>query len=199
MRARRFGLALLLAIPALPALAQEKQCLPAGARYIKDNFIVRSELISQGGVPDPLLGCKWRNAETGENVWVRVMSGMTPLDQAKAAEAKQAQQNDVSGPLPKGVYLCDAPINVGGMIMGSPQTGPMFGLYDERRYRDYDGGTGNYRYDAGSNLLQMTSGPLNGMRYRRTGATLFKPLNDKGEEGGIRCLHAPSKSMQGRW
>lgn len=197
MRAIRLIILLLTIGFSLATQAQEKQCLPAGARYIKNNFIQTSELVSLGGTPDPLLGCKWRNAQTGEDVWVRVMAGMTPADQAKASEAKQAA--DLSAPPSKGVYLCDAPINVGGMIMGSPQTGPMFGLYDERRYRDYDGGTGNYRYDTTKNELQMTTGPLNGMRYRRADTKLFKPLNDKGEEGGTRCLHAPSKSMQGRW
>lgn len=174
-----------------PAAAQEA-CPPAGKRFINDNVMQRSEIVSTG-IRDPLLGCKFRQPD-GKDIHLRYLASLTPVEQVKQEAAP-----NLSAPPPVGVYACDAPINIGGMIMGSPQTGLMFGLYDARRYRDFDGGSGAYQFDTASAELRMTSGPLKGQRYRRTDDKLFKPLNDKGEEGGIRCLHAPSKSMQGRW
>ncbi len=183
---------LLATASALPAAAQE-ECPAAGRRFISDNVMQRSEVVSLGE-RDPLLGCKFRRTEDGKELHFRYIAGLTPVEQIKPV----AKPNLTAAP-PVGVYSCDAPINIGGMIMGSPQSGLMFGLFDARRYRDFDGGTGAYQFDAASTELRMTSGPLKGQRYRRTGDTLFKPLNDRGEEGGIRCVHTPAKSMQGRW
>lgn len=191
MRRAVLVLPLLAAGFAAPVAAQEA-CPAAGKRFINDNVMQRSEIVSTG-VRDPLLGCKFRQAD-GREIHLRYLASLTPVEQVKQEAAP-----NLTAPPPVGVYACDAPINVGGMIMGSPQSGLMFGLFDARRYRDFDGGTGAYQFDAASTELRMTSGPLKGQRYRRTGDTLFKPLNDKGEEGGIRCVHAPGKSMQGRW
>jgi hypothetical protein len=52
-----------------------------------------------------------------------------------------------------GVYECNGSHGI--------QTGPTVGVIDARRYRDFDGGTGTFRYDATSNLLEIASGPLN--------------------------------------
>lgn len=186
-------LALLLAAGFNSPAAAQETCPPAGRRFISDNVMQRVEVISTGD-RDPLLGCKFRPADGGKDMYFRYLGSLTPVEQVKREPVP-----NLTTPPPAGVYVCDAPINIGGMIMGSPQTGLMFGLYDARRYRDFDGGTGAYQFDGASAELRMTSGPLKGQRYRRTGDTLFKPLNDRGEEGGIRCLHSPGKSMQGRW
>jgi len=194
MRRAILGLALLpLAGIAVPAAAAEEPCPAAGRRFISDNVMERTEVISTGQ-RDALLGCLFRRADGGKDVHYRYVNMLTPVEQVKPLA-----KPDLGSPPSTGVYACDAPINIGGMIMGSPQTGLMFGLIDQRRYRDFDGGTGNYNFDGVQNLLTMTSGPLKGQRYRRTDAKLFKPLNDAGEEGGIRCLHSPSKALNGRW
>lgn len=93
--------------------------------------------------------------------------------------------------VPPGVYECNGPHGV--------QTGPTLGVMDARRYRDFDGGTGTFRYDATSKLLEIASGPLKGMRYRRTGETLLRPLGDKDHIGPIACPLNRSKSLGGRW
>lgn len=100
-------------------------------------------------------------------------------------------------PIPAGVYECDAPINVGGMMMGSPQTGLMFGVTGPAAYRDFNGGKGGFALSG--DLLTMTSGPLKGTRYRRQGPTLFRPLNAAGAIGPTRCLLNKSKTLTGRW
>jgi hypothetical protein len=97
----------------------------------------------------------------------------------------------ISVKVPTGVYECNGPYGV--------QTGTMLGVIDARRYRDFDGGTGTYRYDPTSKLLEIASGPLNGMRYRRTGEALLRPLGDKGQMGPIVCPLNPGKSLGGRW
>lgn len=185
--------ALLLAGYVQPALARDEPCPPAGGRFVSNNFVQKSTLESLGE-RDPLLGCKFRRLEDGSMMHFNYLGTLTPLDQVKP-EPKQ----DLVGAPPTGVYACDAPINVGGMIMGSPQTGVMFGLIDQKRYRAFDGGTGAYQFDPGKSLLTMTSGPLKGQRYLRSDTRIFKPLNDAGSVGSISCPLSPSKPINGRW
>lgn len=187
-----------VAAPAAHAAAGAATCPPAGARFEKDNFLEKSILTSLGGPPDPLIGCKYRS-QTGEIVYFRPESQMTPLGKAGSAAGTTTSATAAvpAGPPPLGVYECDAPTSVSGMIMGAPSTGFMFGLTSRATYRDFDGGRGSYRY-AGTTLT-MTTGPLKGVRYRRTGTTLFKPLDAKGAQGSIRCILNRAKSLTGRW
>ncbi len=101
------------------------------------------------------------------------------------------------GPIPTGVYECDAPANFGGSVMGAPTTGLFFGVTGPGAYRDFDGGRGAFSLNG--DVLTMTSGPLRGTRYRRQGATLFRPLNAQGQVGPIRCVLNRAKSLNGRW
>lgn len=101
------------------------------------------------------------------------------------------------GPIQIGVYECDQPISIGGMIMGSPVPGPMFGVTGPGAYRDFNGGTGSFSFSGG--ILTMTSGPLRGTRYQRSDATLFHPLDAKGQRGSIRCVLNKRKDLRGRW
>ncbi|TAD82097.1 MAG: hypothetical protein EAY70_04025 [Sphingomonadales bacterium] len=103
----------------------------------------------------------------------------------------------VRGPIPVGVYECDSPQMIGGMVMPSPSTGHMFGVFGPGSYRDFDGGRGAFTFSGG--ILTMTSGPLKGIRYRREAERLFYPLNEKGERGAIRCVLNRAKSLKGRW
>lgn len=196
------ALAALFAAPA-PAAAQTA-CPPAGTRYISDNFVVRVEVVSMGGEMNPTLGCQWRRQTDGEVIWLNLGATMTPVRTAAPASKAPASKAPASkapagapGVLPVGVYECDAPIDVGGMMMGSPQTGLMFGVTGPGAYRDYNGGTG--RFALAGNLLTMTSGPLQGQRYRREGERLFKPLNAAGATGPIRCIFNPAKRLNSRW
>ncbi|WP_374633938.1 hypothetical protein [Ferrovibrio sp.] len=194
MRALFAVTALLLAGYLQPALARDEPCPPAGERFFSNNYVQKSTLESRGE-RDPLLGCKFTRLEDGSAVHLRYMGSLTPLDQVKP-EPKQ----DLVGAPPAGVYACDAPISIGGMIMGSPQTGLMFGLIDQKRYRNFDGGTGAYRFDPAQRLLTMTSGPLKGQRYLRSDTSIFKPLNDAGSlTGNISCPLSPAKPINGRW
>ncbi|MBU7581220.1 MAG: hypothetical protein KAF27_12285, partial [Porphyrobacter sp.] len=91
-----------------------------------------------------------------------------------------------SGSIPVGVYECDSPQMVGGMVMPNPSTGHMFGVLGPGTYRDFNGGRGAFTFAGG--ILTMTTGPLKGVRYRREAERLFYPLNEKGERGAIRCV-----------
>ncbi len=176
----------------LPMASHATTCPPAGERYISDNFVRRSEIVSLGSAHDGTLGCKWQR-DDGKEIWLDFGPTVKPIAQANARDAAlQADKEKAnSQTIQFGVYECNGPHGV--------QTGPMFGLIDGRRYRDFDGGTGTYRYDATSALLEMSSGPLTGMRYRRTGDTLFKPLGEKGQTGPIVCPIHRGKSISGKW
>lgn len=185
----------LLAAVVLLALALPSQaatCPPAGARYVADNFVQRSEVVSLGSAHNATLGCKWRR-DDGQEIWLNLGPTVTPLAETQARDAAvRADKDKARSPtVHMGVYECNGP--------GGVQTGPTFGLIDARRYRDFDGGTGTYRYDGGSSLLEMSSGPLKGMRYRRTGDILFRPLGDKGQIGPIACPINRGKSITGKW
>lgn len=101
--------------------------------------------------------------------------------------------------LPLGVYACDAPMMMGGMVVPDPQTGPMFGVTGPGRYRDFDGGTG--RFSISDHILTMDSGPLAGTRYRQDPEmeTYFQVLGPDGEPGGTRCVLNPDKDINGPW
>ena len=108
--------------------------------------------------------------------------------------------SEAEGPvLPLGVYACDAPMMMGGMVVPDPQTGPMFGVTGPGRYRDYDGGTG--RFELSDHILTMTSGPIEGTRYRQDPEmeTYFQLLDETGEVGSIRCVLDEAKDINGTW
>lgn len=93
------------------------------------------------------------------------------------------------GPLKLGVYGCD-----------SPQLGiradVMIGLLDERNYRHFDGGQGRYRYDPKTAVLEITSGPVKGIRYRRFSETAFRVLEIDGDANtSTRCIFNPAKNV----
>lgn len=195
---------LMAGLLAAATTASAQSCPPAGARYISDNFVARVEIVSLGTAQKhPTLGCEWRRVSDGQQIWLNLGATVTPMAPAKggakaagvgerpAGGAPGAQAAQAAGPLTRGVYECDGP--------GGVMTGPMFGLVDDRRYRDFDGGTGSWQFEADSATLVMTSGPLKGTRYKRQAATLFRPLNAQGQIGPIRCILNKGKSLTGRW
>ena len=112
---------------------------------------------------------------------------------------EEAGAEPLSAVLPLGVYECDAPSMMNGMVIPNPQTGPMFGVTGPGRYRDYDGGEG--RFDLADHVLTMTSGPLEGTRYRQDPEleTYFQLLDEAGEATGIRCVLNEARDIDGRW
>lgn len=165
-----------------------------GSVYSYDKGMIR--LTSEGGMADNIGRCYYK--DTKGTVWKldvatpmkKVAAGSPPLPAPALAPAL------TSAP-PIGVYECDAPHMIGGMVMPNPQPGLYFGLKSGSTYRHFDGGTGSYSFSNG--VLTMTTGPLKGVKYRRTDPTVFKPLDAKGELGSIRCVHNPNKSLTGRW
>ncbi|MBX3593814.1 hypothetical protein [Sphingomonas sp.] len=206
-----FVAAFVVAFAAVTPIAARAQtsCPPAGAVfeyhdsyqgsvYSYDKGWVR--VVSLGGARDNLGRCYFR-AVNG-TIWK--LAADAPLRRASATSmpsqrptAPPAAAAGPGGPIPVGVYECDAPITIGGMVMGSPQTGLMFGIFGPGSYRDFNGGRGTYTMTG--NILRMTSGPLAGTRYERQEATYFKPLNAQGKTGSIRCVLNKSKSLNGRW
>jgi hypothetical protein len=191
------------ALTPTPALAQQS-CPAAGMQfdhhnkyegtvYTKDNGWVR--LTSKGGLVDYSNRCHYSDA--AGQLWKLDVG--TPLRKVAAGTPPPAKPAEpaLAGPIANGVYECDSPQMIGGMVMPSPSTGHMFGVTGPGTYRDFNGGRGSFSFAAG--ILTMTSGPLKGIRYRREAATLFYPLNAKGERGSIRCVLNRSKSLTGRW
>lgn len=175
------------------AKAQFSSCPPVGTQFILDNANIRVTVTSISPTPVEK-SCAFRQNDDGTVHWKRYMSSLTPAGPAARAAVPAAE---AFGPLQGGVYACDMPISIGGMMQGTPATGPMFGVTGPGRYRDFNGGTGTFALNG--NILTMTTGPLKGTRYRREGATYFKPMNARGETGSIRCILNRYKSLNGRW
>ncbi len=174
--------------------AQADGCPAKGEQFIKDNFLVKWTITSTGEAIDPLLGCPFTNQD-GERHYERL--NMIPYlkKASKAPEIKPKTQG--FGPLAIGVYECDVPISIGGMIQGTPSTGHFFGLYDGKNYRDFNGKKGTYKLNG--DILAMVTGPLKGIKYKRTGAKFFKPMDKNGSIGSISCHHTKAKSLKGKW
>jgi len=200
----------LLLAAAGPALATT--CPPKGARYVADNFVRRDEIVSLGSAHNPTLGCQWLRVTDNQEIWLNLGATVTPLAGATPPAAARpatptpatapsgtAPSGSASGAIERGVYACDMGFMSGGVVMALPQTGAMFGIVDDRTYRDFNGGTGAYRYEAATSELVMTSGPLRAQRYKRSGATAFKPMDARGATGPINCPLNRSKPMDGKW
>lgn len=191
----------LISAVAFSSAAQAQECPAAGARYVSDNFVRVSRLTSLGGKMDDTLGCRWRRDEDGQVIWLSLGPTLKPLNEAaKPAGGGTASRPAAAAPggaIPGGVYECDTPISIGGLIQGTPATGPMFGVTGPGTYRDFDGGTG--RFQLAGDILTMTSGPLQGTRYQRQSETVFRPLNAAGKTGPIICRLNRSKPLTGRW
>jgi hypothetical protein len=82
-----------------------------------------------------------------------------------------------AAPPPVGVYGCFG------------QYGPAypmyFGLLDGARYANFDGLTGRYKLTG--DVLEMTDGPLKGVKYKRTGEQAFRMLDGKGNVTAYTC------------
>lgn len=187
-----------------PSAQAQQSCPPAGTQfdyhdqykgtvYSYDNGWIR--VTSKGGTVDYSNRCHYVDAEGKE--WKLYVT--EPLRKVAAGAPHPAKPADpvFNGPIPVGVYECDVPQMIGGMVMPSPSTGHMFGVFGPGSYRDFNGGRGAFSFAGG--ILTMTSGPLKGIRYRRAGDTLFYPINAKGERGSIRCVLNKAKSLNGRW
>eukprot|EP01035_Chromulina_nebulosa_P035032 gene35032-47071_t len=108
------------------------------------------------------------------------------------------EAGDSGGPvLPLGVYVCDSTQMIGGMVMPQPEPVFMFGVTGPGRYRAFDGGSGRFGITDG--ILTMTSGPLEGTRYRQDSETYFQPIDDDGQPSGIRCVHSATKDIDQPW
>lgn len=187
-------IALLPVVAFLGGTAFAEGCPPKGEKFIKDSYVVRWVITSTGEPMDPLLGCPFTN-ENGERHYERL--NMIAYLPKASKPPKPAPPVAINGALSMGVYECEVPISIGGMVQGTPSTGHFFGLIDGKNYRDFNGKNGTYSLNG--DILTMVSGPLKGVKYKRLGAKFFKPLDKNGAIGSISCKHNASKSLKGIW
>jgi hypothetical protein len=110
---------------------------------------------------------------------------------------------------PTGVYACYearytqgapgcVPSSIGCFGMAIVVTPVMyFGLVDGQNYLDYDGHGGHYAYNAGTGIIAMTDGSLNGVQYKRVADWSFRRL-DKGKETSFTCPLDSKKDVHHR-
>ncbi|MGB4117881.1 MAG: hypothetical protein WBK51_15180 [Polaromonas sp.] len=78
-------------------------------------------------------------------------------------------------------------------------TGAYFGIVDGSSYRNFDGKTGRYSFDASTGVLRMTSGSSKGMAYKLMPQGNFRVLGEKDKITGGNCVHATQKRIDGKW
>ena len=177
----------------LSTSASAQTCPPAGAAYIIKGFTMETPVTATGEPIDKKGNCRW-NTENNRELWWKMGADVVP---AGGASSKSAPANTASGasagPLQLGrVYTCTLP----GIAMF---TGAYFGIVDRNTYRNFDGKTGRYSFNASTGILRMTSGSSKGLSYKRMSDTYFRVLDDKGAITGGSCSHASGKRIDGKW
>lgn len=172
--------------------AYAQDCPPAGGKFIIKGFTGETGVTATGAAKDPRYGCKWQT-DDGRELWWDMGEEVVANQASKPSVGKAPLGSTVGGPLSTGsVYECTLP----GIGMF---TGAYFGIINSNTYRDFDGRRGNYRYDASTGILRLTSGSSKGLVYKRTSAKTFRVLDDKGNITGGNCVHNSAKKIDGRW
>jgi hypothetical protein len=169
--------------------ASAQTCPPAGAAYIIKGFTMETPVTATGEPVDPKWGCKWKT-EDNRDLWWKMGEDVIPAKRSPPSPASAGKSGEALQP--GRVYTCTLP----GIGMF---TGAYFGIIDSSTYRDFDGKTGRYSFDASTGVLRMTSGSSKGMAYKRMADNYFRVLDDKGNITGGSCSHATGKRIDGRW
>lgn len=105
---------------------------------------------------------------------------------AKVPEAPQPPL--VGGPVLMGIYECTEP-------NGMPNLAMMFGLLDGTTYTNTDSKTGSYKFNQGSGMLTMISGPLAGDAFQRNprGTSFLLYHSNDGHRPALNCPRNPVK------
>ena len=112
--------------------------------------------------------------------------------QAQGAPAAAVAGKADAALQPGRVYTCTLP-GIGLF------TGAFFGIVDGSTYRNFDGKTGRYSFDASTGVLRMTSGSSKGLAYKRMPQGNFRVLDEKDGITGGNCVHAAAKRIDGKW
>lgn len=106
-----------------------------------------------------------------------------------AAGAAHAVPGGDLGVLPKGPYVCELPGDAGdpGIAGGRHQPESDFEVIGDSAYRS--GGKRGIYLLTGDRLV-MTTGPLEGRRFRRIGPSFVRQLAADGSDGELRCIRS---------
>lgn len=176
-------------------------CPTAGERYVIKGFTGDTPVKATGGELDPKWGCRFLVEDSSRELWWNP-ADIVPAAAAKAAASKPATRpasqsspgpgNSGKAPAIGSVWECTLP-GIGLF------TGAYFGIVDGSTYRDFDGRTGRYTFDAGTGVLRLTTGSSRGLTYKRETARNFRVLDDAGAITGGSCVYNASKRIDGRW
>jgi hypothetical protein len=167
-------------------------CPPAGERYTIKGFTGNTEVVAKGVPYTRKLGCSWKTLDGRDLQWDMGPDVVRAAPLAAAPAQANAKSGAWSAPTAGQVYRCTLP----GIGMF---TGAYFGIVDGTTYRNYDGKTGRYTFDAASGVLRLNSGASRGLSYKRETATVFRVLDDNGKITGGSCIYNPELRIDGRW
>ena len=86
--------------------------------------------------------------------------------------------------LPLGTYMCELP----GSALGAAGVRRPAEDFTVLHASTYDVGEDTGTYLLTGNLVQMTSGPRQGTRYRRVSENFLRKLNPDGSDSPLRCV-----------
>jgi hypothetical protein len=89
------------------------------------------------------------------------------------------------GMLMVGRYDCELPGEVGGAVR-RPDAKASFSITSSSIYIAADGSSGSYLKTG--KIVQMTSGPLAGTRFKMVGAAFLRRIEANGQPGALRCV-----------
>lgn len=117
-------------------------------------------------------------------IWRGGQAGLLALSALLAANPAPAAPGGRLGTLPIGRYTCELPGSA-TTVAGIAQPKEDFAVLHASRY-EAGGERGIYLLTG--DLVQMTSGPRNGARYRRISESFLRKLNPNGTDGALRCV-----------
>lgn len=174
-----------------PGLTWAQACPPAGAKYVIKGS-ASSFNVTSSGQADAKRGCKFITEWNGD-LWWAMGPDVVPASAAGGSPAASVAKGGTGvAPAAGSVFTCTLP----GIGMF---TGAYFGVVNASTYRNFDGKTGSFSFDAMSGLLRMTSGPSKGMVYQQDSAVNFRLLDDQGKRTGGNCVLNSKLRVDGRW
>jgi hypothetical protein len=115
---------------------------------------------------------------------ILIAAGLASLAACAPAQTVRPVPGGQIGVLQQGLYVCELPGDATGAA-GIRQTGQDFSVHNASRYSTP---TGRGTYLLTGDLVEMTSGPKRGQKYRKLSNNFLRELDTASRETDLRCV-----------
>jgi hypothetical protein len=115
---------------------------------------------------------------------ILIAAGLASLAACAPAQTVKPVPGGQIGVLQQGLYVCELPGDATGAA-GVRQIGQDFSVHNASRYSTP---TGRGTYLLTGDLVEMTSGPKRGQKYRKLSNNFLRELDTASRESNLRCV-----------